>query len=302
MLTKIEFPQAKDVAGTPAHHYELQLLDRNNAILKNETVFGGYYLPTVVEKNTYSIALSTTNEKYILRITPISIFGQRGEPMIQWIKVEAPVVAPEAIGDPDLLQVQVQGGAVVDLSGKNYTTDTRGTTNVSGEYFSFGNNGNIKFTDFKQNDTKLADGFAFAIVAKLGDVNTKQTIAGNQHAGGYGMSVEAGKASFAVHVNGRYVAVTCAVTANTEYHIVGVYNPDVGVLLYLNGQLVGVAAVGDNPQMGFATDAGAEYFCVGADSDASGNGEIFYKGSIKQVGIYSTPLTAGNVLYLYQNQ
>ncbi len=31
-------------------------------------------------------------------------------------------------------------------------------------------------------------------------------------------------------------------------------------------------------------------------------GEYFFKGTIKSVGIYSTPLTAGNALYLYQNQ
>ena len=54
--------------------------------------------------------------------------------------------------------------------------------------------------------------------------------------------------------------------------------------------------------MGFATDAGAQYLCIGADSDASGKGENFFLGKIKRVSIYSDPLTAGNALYLFQNR
>ena len=54
--------------------------------------------------------------------------------------------------------------------------------------------------------------------------------------------------------------------------------------------------------MKFPTHDGAKYLCIGADSDASGKGEYFFKGMIKSVGIYSTALTAGNVLYLYENR
>ena len=53
---------------------------------------------------------------------------------------------------------------------------------------------------------------------------------------------------------------------------------------------------------GKPTVEGAQYLCVGADSDAGGNGESFYKGSISNVAIYSTPISYANVVYLYQNK
>lgn len=80
------------------------------------------------------------------------------------------------------------------------------------------------------------------------------------------------------------------------------YDPSVGLLLYVNGELVGTAAIASGATFGLPTVDGAKYLCIGADSNATGTGETFYKGSIYQVSVYSTVISYENVLYLYQNQ
>ena len=80
------------------------------------------------------------------------------------------------------------------------------------------------------------------------------------------------------------------------YHIVSTYDTE-SFKLYIDGELVG--SVETSGDMGYPTDAGARWLCVGADSDASGMGEYFADAEISIARLYSDALSSGQVLYLF---
>jgi hypothetical protein len=303
----VTFPQAYDATGNVAHSYLVEIMDANGKILKTETISAGYYCPEQAESFRYAFTFPSVTASYLIRVTPISVFGQRGASMVSWLKLVSQEVTPQAAGKPDLLDLVIVNNngvnEVKDQSAKGYTYETLGDLSVGAAYFAFSNNGNLKIPAFIENNDLLKDGFSISAVIRTGsDVTSEQTVIGNCHAGGYGLQMKNGELMLQVFVNGAYVKASASVAKNNEYNIVGVYDPAQGVMLYVNGELVGLSLVGNDPVMGFATENGAKYLCIGADSDASGKGEYFFKGMIKSVGIYSTALTAGNVLYLYQNR
>ena len=282
--------------------------DRNGKLLTSEKISSGYHLAVQPETILYTFNFPTANEIYRVRIVPLGLFGQSGVPMLEWIDctVELPSqpttpVAPE--GKADIVDVKVVDGEIKNVSDSALTFERLGDATVANNSFSFIQNGNLKFDGFKNYYSTLANGFAATAVFTTGsDISTQQDIFGNKHAGGFGLSVQSGKLSFSVHLNGAYVSATVQVKANTTYHIVGVYDPTVGVILYVNGEMAAIAGAPSNATFGLPTVAGAQYLCIGADSNATGSGESFFKGSITSVAIYSAPLTYENALYLYQNK
>ena len=302
----IRVEQARDVFGSAPRFYQLEVLDRNGKALSSEQISCGYHLPQQPQTITHALIFPTEDEQYRIRLTPLGLFGQRGEPLVQWVTCNWEVPKPSepiAPGAADVIDVQVKDGEVKDVSQNAHLLEALGTVTVSGESFSFSNNGNFKYTDFKNYYSTLADGFSAVINIRTGaDINTQQVVLANLHAGGFGLQINSGKLIFLVHLNGAYVQATADIEANTDYHIVGVYDPTLGILIYVNGELVSMVAVAENASFGTPTDKGAEYLCIGADSNAAGNGEYFFKGSITQAAIYSDVISYANVLYLYQNQ
>ncbi|MBQ9760242.1 MAG: endonuclease/exonuclease/phosphatase family protein, partial [Clostridia bacterium] len=302
----VTMSQAKDSNGSVARRYLLDVFDRNGKMLISENVTSGYYLPQQPHSFMCNLSLPNANELYRLRITPVGAFGQLGAPIVQWIATstaDMPPPDPMEIEAPDLINVMVVGGEVKDVSSNAYTPEILGTVTVTGESFAFSNNGNLKFDDFKNHYDTLADGFSMVANFRTGsDVATAQNIISNQHAGGYALQLSGGELHFRVYLNGTYVTARAKISANTDYHAVGVYDPSIGLLLYVDGRLMSIAAVASGATVGLPTVESAKYLCVGADSDATGMGESFYKGSISNAAIYSTPISYANVVYLYQNQ
>ena len=302
----ITMSQAKDSYGSVARRYLLEVFDRNGKAISSEYVTAGYHLPTQPHSFMHTLSLPSINELYRLRITPIGIFGQLGSPVVQWISTgteNATPPDPVAIGAPDLLDVKVVNGQVADVSPNAYIPEFLGTVTVDGNSFSFSNNGNLKFADFKNHYDTIADGFSMvASICTGSDITTAQNFISNQHAGGFGLQLSGGELHFRVYLNGGYVTAKAKIKANTSYHVVGVYDPTVGLSLYINGTLMSITTVSSGATFGHPTVEGAQYLCVGADSDATGAGEAFYKGSISNAAVYSTSLSYENVVYLYQNQ
>lgn len=302
----ITMPQAKDSNGSVARRYLLEVFDRNGKELISEYVTCGYHLPQQPHSFTETLSLPNANELYRLCITPVGIFGQLGAPIVQWISTSTTDMTPPdpvEISAPDLIDVKVVGAEVVDVSPNAYIPEVLGTVTVTGESFAFSNNGNLKFTDFKNHYDTIADGFSMVADIRTGsDITAAQNFISNQHAGGFGLQLSGGELHFRVYLNGSYVTAKTKISVNTAYHVVGVYDPSVGLLLYVDGKLMSIATVASNASFGLPTVESARYLCVGADSDAGGNGESFYKGSISNVAIYSIPISYENVVYLYQNK
>ena len=299
-------PQATDIYGSVARNYLLEICNHQGKTIVSETISSGYHLPEQPESILYSMTLPDANTYYTLRLTPIGLFGNIGTPLVQCFsnKMEPqPPAEPEEVGKGDIVDIRVVNGEVKDTSTNAYTYQTYGTVNVTGNSFSFSDNGNLKLEQIKDHYSTLGDGFS--VVASFttpSSFNASQNIFANCHAGGFAIAAGEGRIGFQIHINGEYVVASFEAKANTTYHVVGVYDPTVGVLLYVNGQLVAVTTVPANATVGLPTVDGAKYLCIGADSDATGKGEYFFKGSITSAAMYSTPLTAGNVTYLYQNQ
>ena len=302
----IATPQAKDSYGSVARRYLLEVFDRNGKELVSEYVTSGYHLPQQPHSITHTLSLPIANELYRLCITPVGVFGQLGAPIVQWISTSTADMTPPdpvEISAPDLIDVKVVGAEVVDVSPNAYIPEVLGTVTITGESFAFSNNGNLKFTDFKNHYDTIADGFSMVADIRTGsDITAAQNIISNQHAGGFGLQLSGGELHFRVYLNGTYVTAKAKISANTDYHAVGVYDPSIGLLLYVDGKLMSVATVASNASFGLPPVESAKYLCVGADSDATGLGESFYKGSISNAAIYSTPISYANVVYLYQNQ
>lgn len=302
----LKIPQATDAYGSIARSYLLELFDRQGRMIRTETISSGYYLPVHTKELTYPIVLPNADEYYTLRLTPIGLFDNVGVPLVQGFCNETkpiPPASPEPIGDGDIINVKVADGAIRDTSMNAYSYQVLGNVTVTGNSYTFSNKGNLKFEQFKDHYSTLGDGFSIAVGFRTTeDIQTAQHIIGNCHAGGTSISVEKGSIYFQVYFNGSYVKVHVKASENTTYHVVGVYDPTIGLLLYVNGELVAITAVAENATFGIPTEASARYLCIGADSDASGRGEYFFGGAILYAAIYSTPVTAGNVTYLYQNQ
>ena len=132
------------------------------------------------------------------------------------------------------------------------------------------------------------------------DVKADCRYASNHHAGGFAVTSGNGLLSFSIHNGSTYVSVQTTLQANTQYHIVGVYDGTYSYL-FVNGTLAAVAELGGT--MKAPTSDSATYLCFGADADATGNGEGGGgEMTLYSVALYSTPLSEGQALYLYQDQ
>ncbi len=296
----VRFPQAADAFGVPAMSYEIQITDAAGAAVASATLSGGLFLPTPPTTLTRLFAGLQGGMTYTVEITPVSLFGVKGTALKGTCTLEeAPSVEPVEMSKADIFDLAIRDGQPVDASPNALDIQTIGTPGVEGNALVFNGSGNYKVPGIKEHYAALADGFTAEIQLTVGNrVNGYSNPAANFHAGGFGYAVDAGKLTFQVRLDGVYVTVAAPIEANTTYHAVAVYNSELGLLaLYLNGQLVDTA---EGQNMTHPTDNGAKYLCLGADSDASGQGESPYTGSLQIFRLYDTPASAGEALWLYQ--
>ncbi len=300
----LRFPQAMDALGMVAHSYTLKILAADKTIV-NTTVYGGLFLPVTPDEVEYNLDGLTNGTVYTVEITPASLPGQKGAPLTVNCTFESnvPDVTPQEMGAADIFDLAIKDGAPVDISPNQHAFKTIGSPavdeidGITGLVFQ--GNGNYKIPTVKDHYTKLADGFTMELYFKTGsDISTYSNPASNFHAGGFGYAVDGGKLRYDVRLNGAYVSVSATIEPNTVYHAVGVYDHENGLLsLYINGELVDSAA---GKGMTHPTDNGAKYLCIGADSDAGGNGEYPFKGAVFNVRLYDDAASAGQALWLYE--
>lgn len=303
-VLNISFPQARDKWGNVARSYRVTVTDQGGKTVIDKTVESGYYLPAHPERVTCYLSVPKSDYEYCVRVVPVSLLGDIDEPLMQWFRCTAKVITPVAVGAADLFSLGFEGNTPVDRSSHVQAIETVGTVTVQDNSLLCTANGNLKIASFKDRYNSLLDGFSAVTSFRTGDTlpekNKIMAIFGNLHSGGFGIQVKNGKILMMVHLNGSYRTVEFEAKTNTEYHVVAVYDPTLGLLAYVNGSLAGVVAL-EAPVFGLPTDDGAKYLCVGADSDASGQGEFSFLGTVYEAGVYDAVLTAENALYLYQN-
>ncbi len=296
----LSFPQAKNAFEVLASHYRVELL-LGDTLIQTRTLSSG--ILKLEHSETLQTTVSGMNESgtYTVRVTPINIFGDDGTPKTAEIEFTYNVTSDE-MPAADIVDIRVEGNAPVDLSPNGYEIKSKGTTSIVetefGKGMDFDKKSNFMVQGVKNHYDALAQGFTMEVFFTTGeDITSFQSLVSNMHAGGYGIDWENGQITFSVRIGSSYVGPSAPIETNTTYHLVGVFN-GVKVSLYLNGVLMGQTDVNGN--MLHPTDAGAEYLCIGADSDASGAGEYHIDATVYLVRMYSAAATDGQALYLYE--
>ncbi len=296
---EVSIAQAVSSYGAIASGYKLELVGTD---IQPVMAYSGVLTPEAPEVVKSTLGGMIDGQSYTLRVTPVSIFGDEGKSVEVSFTFDAPLppAEPVAMGKADIFELSVKDGKPVDISPNAMPITVLGSSAIEGEDHIFQMNGNYKVPDIKNHYANLQDGFTLELYFTTGDdISTYMNPVANFHAGGFGIEIEAMSATFVVHFGGTYHKVYTTVVENTTYHFVAVYDKAAGELrLYVNGALQDTLAVSGT--MGLPTHAGAEYLCIGADSEANGTGEYPFAGTVHEVRIYGEAATAGNAVWLWE--
>lgn len=291
--------QARNELGMVAKSYEIQVHDKMGYQVFETTVVGSFCLPYQPRKITATLSGGIAGQTYQLTVTPISILGERGEALVTKILWLGEQIIPTKPNAADIVDIWTLEGKAIDISPNEYVISQIGNVTVTDEAMIFNKGGNLRTPNISSQYEKMSDGFSMEMLITTGkDVTSSQNYLSNNHAGGFSFGVANGKLQFNVHNGKDYVVTSVKIEAEKSYHVVGVYD-GTNLFLYLNGVMVSSAELGGS--MKFATEDGAKYLCIGADSDKSGKGEYHAECTIYHAAIYSQVLTDGEVLHLYQD-
>ncbi len=296
----IVFKQAVSKVGVMASKYRIEIIKDGKTCIEQVRTSGVLNLEAP-ESIDLTINGLTESGNYTVKVTPINLFGAEGTPLEREVAFTYEVIAKD-MPAADIVDIRVEGDEPIDVSPNAYAVQKKGNTDIVetefGKGMDFNKHSNYMVREIKNHYKTMAEGFTMEVYFTTGDdVNTFQSLVSNMHAGGYGADWEDGRIYFRVRIGSAYVGPSAAVEENTTYHMVGVFDGSF-VRLYLNGVLMGETAV--SGPMVHPTDSGAEYLCIGADSDATGAGEYPIDATVYLVRMYSEIANESQALYLYE--
>lgn len=298
----IRFPQAKSLDGSVADRYKVRFLTKGGEEIYSYVAHGNSYNPLQPLTATCRLSGGTIGERYVIEITPISIFGESGATIsqeIEWIGVE-PEEDVEISLEPDILNVVVEDNKVVDKTSNSYTLTQNGSVKISDGKMVFERAGNIRTSSLNAQYHKMTNGFTMsAHIVTSENLSGIAHYASNLHAGGFALYTQNGVMNFVVHNGANYVAATATVTSNTEYYVTGVFDGS-KLYLYLDGALESTVDLGG--AMKIPTVESAQFLCMGADANADGKGESNSQCTVYSVQIYSEILSDKDIASLYQSK
>lgn len=299
LYMNVTFPQARGQDGLLAHHYRVEAFDERGMLVASATASSRMHTLWQSKTVTCKLTGGVKNEAYTLMITPVSIFGDDGTAVTRrmtWAAESLTAIAPDAA---DILDLAIGDHVINDASPNHNEYTYFGNVSVQNGELIFTKNGNVKFHHFNQYYQALRDGFSMEAVVTTGaDIISTQGYISNKDAGGFNLECSNGTLAFYLHNGESYSTIRAAVSPNTTYHVVCVYDGNM-ICLYLNGELVASESFGS--YVLFPEDPENWYLSLGSDAGDE-NGEYFAEVKISAVRIYSNVLTYQNVYYLYQNQ
>ena len=286
---------------SPISHYLITVLDSDGNVLKEARQESGFRAPEPPRRFTYRAAGLEPAKNYTVRIIAVNLYGKQSEPVEVTGQTAEPVI-PAVMPAADIFDL-VLGDTWQDSSPAGLELTAIRTPELSvwdnkpALYF-HGNNGNLKAPGIRDYYGTLRNGFTMELDVLLTQVGTYTNLMSNMHAGGFGFEQHSdGMLGFSLHCNGQYEVVSFLAEANVRYHLVASYDGNV-LSLYANGKCVDSLTVGAISS--FATEPGAQYLCIGADSDATGIGEYPAEAYIFHARIYSHAATAGQAKWLFE--
>ena len=141
----------------------------------------------------------------------------------------------------------------------------------------------------------IKDGYSIEVLAQVEYKSTTQSIVSNQHSTGFGLDYISGSVYYYQHNGNEWKKPKTNIVSGDWVHIVGVYDGTY-IRLYING-----VKKTDAYCTGFSapSDIG-QYLVIGGDAN-NANGQNFLNGKIAFANIYTDPLSATDVLELYNN-
>lgn len=210
-----------------------------------------------------------------------------------------------AMDKADLFDLGLTADGYADLSDNHYEIGLNGApvsvkSDANGYYLNMNGTSNLKVSGYQAQMAKMGTGFTCELTMRMTNLTEGQDYFGSMDAGGFGFeyNTETGKLEYWIHTEGTYQTVELDVEANKVMHIVVTYNGSV-LTAYLNGAKVAEKTVGGNFKL--PQSEGAQYLCIGGDSEPEGVGSTWQAyADIYEARMYSKVATAEQVLYMYQ--
>ena len=302
----VTYPVAKGSGRDFVQYYVVEAWN-GATLVKTEYRIAGYMYgdaqPATAIAPITGLAPDTT---YTIKVYPVNCWGKVGEALIGSF-----TTAPKTL-NADILDVQFNtNGTAVNLVdgeaiGKYGTVSVAYDEEIGMNSATFTGNNGYKFEGIDEWYDAISHGVTVEGYFKVtGSTGTTMAIGLNTESAGFGISVtSAGKIRFGVHCQTSskaeyYYASTDvnAVVTGEWIHVVGVFTGS-KAFLYVNG--VEVASV-DTPAKGMFTtpQEASRLFCIGCDTDSTGNPEFGLKGDIAAIRLYSRAMTASEAAELY---
>lgn len=286
----------------PILSYHVKVADATGKVLKEIDVMSGYMNKNVPDKLSAIISKLEPDTEYTVTITAKNLLGLISDEVSAKVKTDTASVTPVEVQKADLFDLGLDhDGNFVDLSSSGLEITVQGNVakgnEDTGYIAGFSRDGALKIPGIADMYDVLNHGFTSEVYVKIRSTSVLQNFFANMHAGGFGYEIENGYLFTYLHCGGSYRVLKYQVTEGETYHLVTVYDTQ-SLKLYVNGELV--SSMNVSGDIGLPTAPTARYLCIGADSDESGNSENFADADIYIARLYSSALSDGQALYLYE--
>ena len=293
----VTFPAANDFSCA-VKSYKVVVTDPDGKTVFGQEFGSGWLMPAPPKTFTAAVSGLLPETAYTVSVTALNFFTKESAPLTASVTTAAPTQS-EQVGDADIFDLLIDNGTWLDVSPNGMDIQQIGSVKVEerdGQSALVFGGGNLKVPAIKNWYNTLGQGFTMEMDVTVGQKTAFNSLISNMHAGGFGFDIEGDSLAFEVYCGGSYVPVAVRVKPGDRLHLVATYDGSV-LTLYVNGELTDQKKVGKISS--FATDNGAKYLCIGADSDASGQGEYPTDSVIYSARIWSEPITAGQAMYLF---
>lgn len=325
----ITVPAGKD--DDLVHHYKITVKNETTGQVNTYNFLSDFYRHSLPRSMATTLTFPldiTTGGSYTAEVVAVDSWGAESGKITCTAQfgaagAELPSDLPAVYDDLDFT-----GTAIVSANGK-FTAELRGGATVGTESFTFagkqnnlsalkvnakGQYGLVKFKDYTAttvtNFYNSETGFTVeAMFVNKAPNGSQGIVCGTQSPGGWGLAQSNGSPYFFTYVGSGSININAGKNASTTEltHIIGttIYNSatnKTSTALYINGELVKSGSY--TGKVGVHSNAAiATTFCLGADTDSSGNGNDFQMTNfaLTDVKFYASALNFKQAETAYKN-
>lgn len=310
------FPQAVDDTVVSAYIFQFESKVGNSwEKFLTKYVWSEYYFNNMPKTMEVVIDELEPLTEYRLQVTAINPFNKKSEEKLQinfkTLKdnekaIDKTAVRPQA----NMIDVAFHDGKIINAP----TSSTQAAKSIQkvgnpqvfvesslgASVASFDGKSDFYKIPFSAREySRLRRSITMAACFKVDDFSQKggSVIFGNTEKGGYSIEVNHSKKviEFWIHIEGKYVIVSCPIQTGKYYTVYGVYD-GTRVILYLDGKKV--AEQKAHGLITYPLNERTHAFCIGCDIATFGNGQSFFKGKIAFARFYSWNLNEEQIANL----